>query len=296
VDDLPDLDQLRSLLTVAQFGSISAAAPTLLRTQSAVSVQVSQLEKILGHQLFDRHPRGVTLTRHGEIAVEYGHQILELVHRLRDSLAETTLSGTIRMGLAEDYAIGRLPRLLREFAQMRETLELQLVVSQSMGLDRYIREGLVDLALAVPEVMSTEPFARWSTPLLWVASRDFVVDLEKPIPFVTIGEVESPWRKGPHPWDHRIFSRLEEAGLRWRIACSTSTVMSMLSAVEAGIGISYFTRESLRRSVRILSELDGFPPPVVVEFGLFAPTTQKKMLSPLIEVLSRTVLEDVAFR
>jgi DNA-binding transcriptional LysR family regulator len=296
VDDLPDLDQLRSLLAVAQFGSISAAAPTLLRTQSAVSVQVRQLEKILGHQLFDRHPRGVTLTRHGEIAVDYGHQILGLVHRLRDSLAETTLTGTIRMGLAEDYAIGRLPRLLREFAQMRETLELQLVVSQSIGLDRYIREGLVDLALAVPEVMSNEPFARWSTPLLWVASRDFVVDLERPIPLVTIGEVESPWRKGPHPWDHRIFRRLEEAGLRWRIACSTSTVMSMLSAVEAGIGISYFTRESLRRSVRILSELDGFPPPVIVEFGLFAPPAQEKVLSPLIEVLSRTVLEDVALR
>jgi DNA-binding transcriptional LysR family regulator len=237
------------------------------------------------------------LTREGEIAVDFAHQILDLVQRLRDGLTEKSLPNSIRLGLTEDYAIGRLPRLLREFAQLRETLDLQLVVSQSAGLDIYFREGLIDLALAVPEVMSAEPFARWSTPLLWVASRDFVVEPGKPLPLVTIGEYGSPWRKGPHPWDHRIYRQLDSAGLRWRIACSTSTVSSMLAAVEAGIGISYFTRESLRRSVRVLSELDGLPPPVMVEFGLFTPGTEHSpVLAPLIDLLSRTVLGEATIR
>lgn len=290
---IPDLDHLRSLLTVARLGSVSAAAQALLRSQSAISVHVQHLEAVLGHALVRRHARGVTLTREGALAVDYGNRILTLVQQLRDELSAAPLSHAIRLGLSEDYAIGRLPRLLREFAEARETLDLQLVVAQSSGLDAHLRDGKIDLALAVPEVMSMEPIARWTVPLLWVASRDYLVDPAKPLPLVTIGNLQESSVAPPHPWDARITAQLERKGLRWRVACATSTVASMLAAVEAGIGISYFTRESLRPTVRVLSELDGMPPPIFVEFGLFTSRSANlPELEPLIHVLTRTVLSD----
>ena len=288
---MPDLDHLRSFLAVARLGSISAAADVLLRSQSAISVQIQQLEKDLGHPLLYRHARGVSLTREGAIASSYANKILDLVRNLRESLSVAPLSHSIRLGLTEDYAIGRLPRLLREFAEVRETLDLQLVVAQSSGLDAYLRNGKIDLALAVPDVMSVAPIVRWSAPLLWVAGREFVVDTTKPLPLVMISAAQSPWLTGPHPWDHRIIEKLEQQGLRWRVACSTTTVASMLAAVEAGIGISYFTRESLRPTLRVLNELDGMPSPITVEFGLFTPDGKNAAdLTPLIDVLTRTVV------
>jgi DNA-binding transcriptional LysR family regulator len=151
--------------------------------------------------------------------------------------------------------------------------------------------GKIDLALAVPDVMSIAPIVRWSAPLLWVASREFIVDPAKPLPLVTISASQSPWLTGPHPWDHRILNTLEKQGLRWGVACSTTTVASMLAAVEAGIGISYFTRESLRPTLRVLNELDGMPSPIIVEFGLFTPDGKNSPnLAPLIDVLTRTVM------
>ena len=75
---LPDLDYLRSLLAVARHGSISAASEELHRSQSAVSIKISQLEGVLGHHLFRRHARGVSLTPEGQIVVDYAHRILSL--------------------------------------------------------------------------------------------------------------------------------------------------------------------------------------------------------------------------
>ena len=61
-----DSDLIRSFLAVADSGSVTAAAGRLLRTQSAVSLQVKRLEESLGQPLFDRRARGVVLTPRGE--------------------------------------------------------------------------------------------------------------------------------------------------------------------------------------------------------------------------------------
>lgn len=72
-----DSDLLRSFLAVAKAGSVSGGAARLLRTQSAVSLQVQKLEEIVAQQLFDRHGRGVSLTAHGEQLLPIARQVVE---------------------------------------------------------------------------------------------------------------------------------------------------------------------------------------------------------------------------
>ena len=77
---LPQIDQLRSLLTVARCGSMSAASELLHRSQSAISIQIKQLEGIMGARLLHRHARGVELTHEGEIVAGYAKRVLALLH------------------------------------------------------------------------------------------------------------------------------------------------------------------------------------------------------------------------
>ncbi|MBT4890547.1 MAG: LysR family transcriptional regulator [Rhodospirillales bacterium] len=266
---LPDLDYLRSLLSVARHGSISGASEELHRSQSTISIRISQLESALGHSLFRRHARGVSLTSEGQIVVNYAHRILDLETELCDSLDMETMPELIRLGLAPDYAVSRLPKILREFTEFRQKIRMEVTVAPSIELNELMQNNEIDLALAAVEFMSQTPLTSWTEPLLWVASRDYVVDLSQPLPIICQGREEP--RRMEHPWEKRIFDRLSEAGLDWRIVYSTTTVESKAAAVEAGLGVSNLTRKSMRPAMRVLGELDGLPPPLSAEFGFFTP-------------------------
>ena len=73
-----DIDLLRCFATVVETGGFTAAAKTLLRTQSAVSVQIKRLETTIGHKLFERSKRAPQLTEQGEMLLGYAHRMLKL--------------------------------------------------------------------------------------------------------------------------------------------------------------------------------------------------------------------------
>ena len=61
-----DSELLRTFLVVAESGSFSRAAQLIFRSQSAVSLQIKQLEDRLGQPVFERRARGVALNSAGE--------------------------------------------------------------------------------------------------------------------------------------------------------------------------------------------------------------------------------------
>ena len=58
-----DSELLRTFLAVADSGSVTGGAARIHRSQSAASIQIKQLEELLGASLFTRHGRGVVLSR-----------------------------------------------------------------------------------------------------------------------------------------------------------------------------------------------------------------------------------------
>jgi DNA-binding transcriptional LysR family regulator len=80
------LDQLRAFVTIASVGSVSAAARALHISQPPLSRQLSALEDELATPLFDRAPRGMTLTRAGSRLLPRAKAVLEAVDDiLRDA-------------------------------------------------------------------------------------------------------------------------------------------------------------------------------------------------------------------
>ncbi|MGH2891878.1 MAG: LysR family transcriptional regulator, partial [Solirubrobacteraceae bacterium] len=66
-----ELRHLRYMIAVAESGQLTQAAARLHLAQPALSQSIRQVERELGTPLFDRHPRGVTLTAAGEVFLEH---------------------------------------------------------------------------------------------------------------------------------------------------------------------------------------------------------------------------------
>jgi DNA-binding transcriptional LysR family regulator len=263
---------------------MSTAAELLYRSQSAISLQIQQLEGIVGAPLLRRHARGVSLTREGEVIVAYADRILRLAHELMESMDQELVSGTVRFGLTEDYAVGRLPHLLREFSEMPHSIEIQCFVANQTELERYLDEDRIDLALAATDYMSREPLVHWTSPLLWVASRHFTFDKNQPLPLITITENEQRW-------ESRVFETLDDCGIPWRIVYSSSRFAPLFVAAEAGLGLAFMIGECLRPSLRTLGETDGLPELPSVEFGFFASQpTPTREVTALMKLLMEALL------
>ena len=86
------LQQLRYFVAVANKGSISAAAHNLYTSQSNLSGSVSELERELGIEVFNRSNRGVTLTAEGIELLGYARQVLEQVSMLEARYTEGSAS------------------------------------------------------------------------------------------------------------------------------------------------------------------------------------------------------------
>ena len=70
------LEQLRQIVAIEKYKSISKAAKELYMGQPALSSSLNNLEKKIGVQIFSRNPQGVTPTEDGKKILEMAHRII----------------------------------------------------------------------------------------------------------------------------------------------------------------------------------------------------------------------------
>ena len=142
-----DFSQLTHFLAVARAGNFTRAAEQLGLSQPALSRSIQKLEKTIGQPLFERQPRGVTLTEIGTFFMVRGNQIHELVD---DTLAEVTEAGNrgrIRLAVIPTIAPFLLPQVLRQFGRQHPDVKIQVQEDTTQNIVRLCKHGEVDLAL-----------------------------------------------------------------------------------------------------------------------------------------------------
>lgn len=94
-----EIRNLATFLKVTELKSFSKAAEALDYSQSAVTVQIQQLEKELGVQLFDRIGKNVTITQYGYDFIAYARDAVAAMSRAASFAAsDAELGGTVRVG------------------------------------------------------------------------------------------------------------------------------------------------------------------------------------------------------
>lgn len=110
-----DWERLKVFQTVADTGSINAAAKALCRSYTKVSGDLDELERALGHQLFERSHRGLELTAVGEDILRSARSMADSVQAIVERASEKTSDRLVictREGIATYWLARRLPELL----------------------------------------------------------------------------------------------------------------------------------------------------------------------------------------
>lgn len=213
--------RLQVLLEIARLGTIVAAAEQLRLSPSAVSHQLSTLEREVGVALVERGPRSLRLTPAGHRLAEYGQQVADLMSAARDELTAhgRGTRGSLRVGFFASAGSELLPRALSSFTRGHAGVEVALILGQPHELLPQLDRGELDLVLVFQH-----PLSPW---------RD--ADEREVIPLLT--DVQLVVLPRGHPLGDRPALRLQDlSGDQWVTTMGTDTEVSVLerAAVLAG--------------------------------------------------------------
>jgi len=258
-----DLELLRSFVSVVDAGGFTRAGERVHRTQSTVSQQIRRLEEDLGQTLLNRNGKDVSVTEPGERLLSYARRLLALAEEARDVVQQPGHEGAVRLGLPEDFAAYRLPRLLGAFSRSHPSLRLDVRSDQSLYLKRELERGELDLALLKRDASEKGGIASWPERVHWVTSKHHARDLRN-------GSLPLIGFPGGCLYRARAIHALESAGRAWHMAYTSSSLAGIQAAVAAGMGLSILSEMAIQSDHRVLNARDGFAPIDKTELALLA--------------------------
>lgn len=245
------IDWLRAFVTVVDAGSLSAAAPLVHRSQSAVSMQIRKLEDAVGRPVLSRSPRRLDLTAAGVTLLGHARRLLAAHNEAVEALGDTPLSGRVGLGVPDDYAAMYLTPVLRHFATQHGGVEIELSCEQSTALVPKLRRGEIDLAL-VSRPRAGVGTLLFREPLVWVGAPQHEVWRRAPLP-VALYEPGSLARK-------HALAALAARRIPHRIVYKSASLAGQLAAVESGLAVAVLTQCSVPAGLQILQARHGLPP------------------------------------
>ncbi|KJK59639.1 LysR family transcriptional regulator [Saccharothrix sp. ST-888] len=144
-----DVRRLRLLRELAHLGTIAAVADSLSFSPSAVSQQLSALEREAGVALLERSGRRVALTPAGRNLVRHAEAVLERLEQAGAELAHARrgLAGPLRIGTYPSAARAIIPAALAELAGRHPGLVPMVTEVDPAGVAAALRAGELDVAL-----------------------------------------------------------------------------------------------------------------------------------------------------
>ena len=241
-----DLDQLQSFCAIADCGSFTEAARRVNKTQSAVSMQIKRLEERLGQSLLTRDGRSVSLTDHGEALYARARRMLRINAEIMDLFSDGDLSGSIRFGVPDDYAVRLLPVILSNFQRTHPKIVVDVRCQPSEELIEGMRTGKYDL-IVFTQGTSHEYGELFRTErMFWVASHGGQALTQDPLPLAA---------GGPHCcWRDNAVEALNRIGRDYRIAYTSSNAMAITSAVLTDLAVGFLPESALQPGMRVISE------------------------------------------
>ena len=144
-----DLVLMRSLLAVADAGTITDAAANIHVSQSALSRRLQQLEADLGATLVVRDRHGIELTDIGRLTVEQGRHIVDRYDQLRRSIVENLglQRGEVRVGGGATVASFLLPAAIADFQSRYPGIVFYVKEAGSHEIAADVSAGRLDLGV-----------------------------------------------------------------------------------------------------------------------------------------------------
>jgi len=181
--------EIRNLITflkVTELKSFSKAADALDYSQSAVTVQIQQLERELGVQLFDRIGKNVTITQYGRDFVSYARDVVSAVSRASAfATAAEDLTGLVRVGTLDSLMTASFADITPAFHRRFPHVMANIHGDSVNGLKEMLVKNELDLIYTLDDQLFDAQFVK-----VYEAEEDIVIVTNIDNPLVRRGSVK----------------------------------------------------------------------------------------------------------
>ena len=234
------LKQLRYFEALVRHGHFGRAADACAISQPALSMQIKELEEVMGTVLFERGARHVRLTNFGEEFALRVRGILQSLDELDDvaRASQDRLVGRLRIGVIPTIAPYLLPTIIANLTAMNAGLDLHVRETVTPKLIEELAVGRLDtaiVALPVSEPSLTE-VALFTENFVLVRPRE---DEGKSIPNrETLREMRLLLLEEGHCFRDQALSFCDMHSARPRELLDCSSLSTLVQMVSAGIGVT----------------------------------------------------------
>ncbi len=290
------IESLKVFCDLAETESFTKAAQINHVTQSAVSQQISSLERQFKSLLIERSKKKFRLTREGQVLYEYSKQIIQTYEALHSKLQEIKdiISGTIRVATIYSVGLHDLPPYIKRYLRQYPTVHIHVEYRRANQVYEDVLGNVVDIGLVAYPIRDSklEIVALKRDPLVLIVHPQHPLAKAKNLKFNTIAgqkfiafEPDIPTRKA-------IDKVLKERGVSVHPVMEFDNIETVKRAVEIDAGIAIVPLGTVVQEVA-KQTLAAIPFDDVELFRPLAAIYKKnKVLSPAMKQFLSIIKED----
>jgi DNA-binding transcriptional LysR family regulator len=236
------IESLKVFCDLAETESFTKSAQINHVTQSAVSQQISSLERQFKSMLIERSKKKFRLTREGQLLYEYSKQILQTWDSLQSKLQEIKdiVSGTIRVSTIYSIGLHDLPPYLKRFLKAYPTVNVHVEYRRSNQVYEDVLGNVVDLGLvAYPQKegkLEIVPLHR--DKLVLITHPQHPLARQKAVKLAAINKARFIGFEPDIPTRKAIDRVLRERGVEVQTVMEFDNIETVKRAVEIDAGVS----------------------------------------------------------
>src|SRR5271154_4288681 len=236
------IESLKMFCDLAETESFTKSAQISGVTQSAVSQQISSLEKIFKSLLIERSKKKFRLTREGQVLYDYSKQIIQSYESLHSKLQELKdiISGTIRVATIYSIGLHDLPPYIKRFMKSYPTVNIHVEYRRANQVYDDVLSNVVDLGLVAYPVKDSklEIVPLRKEPLVLICHPQHPFAKQKTVKLKTLADQKIIGFEPDIPTRKALDKILKEHGVEVRHAMEFDNVETVKRAVEIDAGIS----------------------------------------------------------
>ena len=271
-----NLEQLYTIVSLADVNSFNEAAKALNTTQPGISNRIRSLEDELEIKLFDRNTRSVRITSEGRKCAELATQIIQLVDQIKNiSPIDQPLSGIVTLGISESIALSWLSNLILQLQDDYPQVEIDIDIGPTPYLFKKLMKGDVDIMMAgglpiqtIGKNLVIDSLGKLE--LAWVISENSKLfpDIDKPYTPCQLMDARIFLYSRRALMHELVFDWFYENGAQLGRVNMCDSIPSTQAMIKMGLGISLLPLQLIQESINKndLRVITTNPPAPSIEF------------------------------
>jgi len=288
--------QLKVFLQVSNQQSFTQAAKYLHLTQPAISMQIKQLEEVVGHQLISKHGRKIQLTDAGEEILQLSRNILQDIEDSKNHLEQIVSGQQGKLKLAVATTVASVAtKLLASFNEIYPDMRINFDVTNRENLIKQLQDNKADIVLMgqPPEQLQLISTKFMENPLVIISSPNHPLACQtRPATIKQLLEHGFILREpgsGTRMALERMFASKE---LNLESTMEMNSNDAIKQSVAAGLGLAVVSIHTLGNEIHdhklAIVEAEGFP----LQRSWYLVQNIGKRLSPLAEKFKDYIINE----